>query len=86
MNPSQIRALRERLKLSPDEFAGKIGFTGKNRRISVWRWESGHRKPSKQAIILMRELASRSMATVRESLASERRPVSPCASLPRFRV
>ena len=44
------------LKLSPDEFAPRLGFKGKDRRITVWRWEHGKRKPSEQTIILMRRL------------------------------
>jgi DNA-binding transcriptional regulator YiaG len=59
MTPSQIRALRKRLGLAPDGFASALGFTGKSVRITVWRWETGKRKPSAQTITLMKQLANK---------------------------
>lgn len=56
MTPAQIRALRRKLKLSQEDFASTLSFTGKDRRITVWRWENGKRKPSKQTVILMKAL------------------------------
>jgi DNA-binding transcriptional regulator YiaG len=53
MTPRQIRALRRKLSLTPEEFAAALGFTGEDRRITVWRWEMGRRKPSAQTIALM---------------------------------
>ena len=52
---SQIRTLN-RLGLSPDELAAAFGFTGDHARITVWRWETGKRKPSVQTIALMKLL------------------------------
>jgi DNA-binding transcriptional regulator YiaG len=56
MTPAQIRALRKTLKLSPEDFAARLGFTGKGRRITVWRWETGRRRPSQQTVLLMKNL------------------------------
>jgi len=56
MTPSQIRTLRKKLKLSPEDFAARLGFAGKSARITVWRWEMGKRKPSAQTILLMKKL------------------------------
>jgi DNA-binding transcriptional regulator YiaG len=58
VTPSQIRGLRGKLKLSPDEFAEELRFTGEDTRITVWRWESGKRTPSDQTLILMQQLAA----------------------------
>lgn len=55
MTPTQIRTLRRKLKLSPEEFAFRLGFTGKDRRITVWRWENRKRRPSPQTILLMHQ-------------------------------
>lgn len=59
MTPSQIRALRRGLRLSPEDFAAALGFTGDHARITVWRWETGKRKPSAQAIALMKQMIGR---------------------------
>ncbi|MGA2882568.1 MAG: helix-turn-helix domain-containing protein [Bryobacteraceae bacterium] len=59
MTPPQIRALRKRLRLSAEDFATALGFTGDHARITVWRWETGRRKPSAQTIALMKQLAAR---------------------------
>jgi DNA-binding transcriptional regulator YiaG len=56
MTPSQIRALRKRRRLSPDDFASALGFNGPHARITVWRWEAGKRKPSAQTVALMKLL------------------------------
>jgi DNA-binding transcriptional regulator YiaG len=56
VTPSQIRSLRKRLRLSAEGFAAALGFTGEERRITVWRWETGRRKPSAQTIALMKLL------------------------------
>jgi DNA-binding transcriptional regulator YiaG len=58
MTPGQISALRHRLGLSADKFADKRGFLGKNRGLTVYRWESGKRVPSPQTVLLMKQLAS----------------------------
>ena len=59
MTPSTIRALRQKLKLSPEEFAAALGFTGDDRRITVWRWETGKQKPSAQTVTLIKQLSQR---------------------------
>jgi len=59
VTPSRIRALRRKLKLSSDEFAARLGFTGSNIRITVWRWECGKRIPSAQTIALMKHLSGK---------------------------
>ena len=51
-----ICSLRKKLKLSRDDFASQLGFTGSHRRITVWRWENGKRVPSKQTVLLMKAL------------------------------
>lgn len=56
MTSSKIRDMRRKLKLSPEDFAAELGFTGEDRRITVWRWENGKRKPSAQTIALMKLL------------------------------
>jgi DNA-binding transcriptional regulator YiaG len=61
MTPRQIRILRLQLKLSPEGFAATLGFSGKNARITVWRWETGRRKPSAQTVALMKLLAKYSI-------------------------
>jgi DNA-binding transcriptional regulator YiaG len=57
MKAGHIRALRKRLRLSPEDFAAALGFPGCHARITVWRWETGKRKPSAQTIALMKLLA-----------------------------
>ena len=59
MTPKQISDLRHVLKLSADKFAEKLGFTGKNRALTVYRWENGQREPSPQTILLMKQFAKR---------------------------
>lgn len=58
MTPNQIKALRKRLQLSANEFAEKLGFTGKNKALTVYRWENGERKPSNQTVLLIKQLAN----------------------------
>jgi DNA-binding transcriptional regulator YiaG len=43
--------------LSPEDFASALGFSGDDARITVWRWETGRRKPSAQTVVLMKQLA-----------------------------
>jgi transcriptional regulator with XRE-family HTH domain len=56
MTPAAIRKMRKSLGLSPEELASRLGFVGKNRRITVWRWETGNRVPSAQTITLIKHL------------------------------
>jgi DNA-binding transcriptional regulator YiaG len=56
MTPAQIRSIRKKLKLSPEDFASRLGFTGEDRRITVWRWENGRWQPSQQTIMLIRTM------------------------------
>jgi DNA-binding transcriptional regulator YiaG len=56
MTPSAIRTARKRLGLSYDEFADALCLKGKNRSITIWRWERGDRKPSEQNLALIKQL------------------------------
>jgi DNA-binding transcriptional regulator YiaG len=57
MSPSQIRALRLRLKLTTDEFADLLGFTSINRASIVTRWETGKRHPGTMARKVLKQIA-----------------------------
>jgi DNA-binding transcriptional regulator YiaG len=52
MDDVQIRALRNRLGLTQEEFAHRLGVTFS----TVNRWENGHAKPSKLALRALRSL------------------------------
>ncbi len=54
--PAAIRTLRRALDLSAKDFAIKLGFTGKHRGVTIWRWENGQRTPSVQTVMLMQRL------------------------------
>jgi DNA-binding transcriptional regulator YiaG len=56
MTTAQIKSARKRLGLSCYEFPAALGFIGKNRHITCWRWENGDRMPSAQTIILIKQL------------------------------
>lgn len=45
MNGTEIKELRKRLKLTQQEFADKIGVD----RVTVARWETNNKRPSKLA-------------------------------------
>jgi DNA-binding transcriptional regulator YiaG len=70
MTPSQVRSLRKKLKLSPEEFGSRLGFKGTNGRITVWRWEAGKRRPSDQTVMLMMQLMRGGDATPIKSTLS----------------
>jgi DNA-binding transcriptional regulator YiaG len=53
----QIRALRKRLKLSRKDLAAARGIAGEHCRVTIWRWETGRRKPSAHTLILLDALA-----------------------------
>ena len=61
MTPLQIKSLRKRLKLSANEFAEELGFAGKNKALTVYRWENGDREPSNQTVMLIKQLAKRKL-------------------------
>jgi len=44
--------------MSCTEFAAAIGFSGKQKHITVWRWEAGNRVPSAQTVTLIKQLLS----------------------------
>jgi len=56
MTSSQIRVLRKKLKLSRTDVGLELGFAEKIARITIWRWETGKRRPSQQTILLMRQV------------------------------
>lgn len=47
MNPSEIKDIRKRLGLTADQFAERLGLTGKHRARTVFKWERGVYTPSK---------------------------------------
>lgn len=55
MTPADVRALRERLGLTPAQFARLLGV----HPSTVSRWESGRRYPTGGAIPAMRRLQRR---------------------------
>jgi DNA-binding transcriptional regulator YiaG len=59
MTPSQIRRIRKSLGMSVREFAAALGYSPRNGHVSVYRLENGDRRPSEQAIMLMKQLAAR---------------------------
>jgi len=69
MTPSAIRAFRKKLKLSPRDFGVELGCAEKSARITVWRWETGKRKPGPQTILLMRQIGTSTIPVVRGSLS-----------------
>ena len=52
MKPEEIKAVREKLNLTQEQFAAKIGATV----TSVNRWENGKAEPSPLAIKAIKEL------------------------------
>jgi DNA-binding transcriptional regulator YiaG len=56
MTASEIRNARRRLRMSEADFGSAAGLKGKNRHISVYRWEVGSRTPSAQTIVLIKQL------------------------------
>jgi DNA-binding transcriptional regulator YiaG len=57
LTPHQIHSLRTRLKLTADLFAESLGLIGKYRALTVYKWESGSKKPGPQTVLLMKSLA-----------------------------
>ncbi len=53
MNPDEVRRIREKLGLSPVEFADLLGLSGYG---SIMNIENGVRRPNKLAIRLLRFL------------------------------
>ena len=53
--PESIRALRQQLQLSQEEFAAQLGVSYR----SVNRWENGHATPSRMALKLIQDLSCR---------------------------
>lgn len=62
MKPQEIRTLRKSLGLSVKQFAAALGFTGKHASVTVYRWETGARKPSIQTVKLMELLTKKKVA------------------------
>jgi DNA-binding transcriptional regulator YiaG len=61
MTPAQIRSARKRLGMSCRDFATALGFKGKSRHITAYRWElqessASFRRPSAQTITLIKQL------------------------------
>jgi DNA-binding transcriptional regulator YiaG len=45
--------------MSVREFAAELGYSPRNGHVSVYRLENGDRKPSQQALMLMKQLQGR---------------------------
>jgi DNA-binding transcriptional regulator YiaG len=80
MTPSQIRALRRKLKLSREKFGAGLGFADKSAPITVWRWETGRRKPSAQTLMVMSRLLEATPVVVANL------PLRACALWPECRL
>ena len=52
MTAKEIRALRKRWKLTPFQFAARVGVT----EVTVRRWEAGTHYPSQLALKALKEL------------------------------
>ena len=52
-----IKALRNSLELSPEDFAEKVGVTTR----TIFRWESGKHKPKSKIIIKKLERLNKSV-------------------------
>ncbi len=55
MNKMEIKSVRERLGMSPDQFAIAIGLSS----VTIRTWETGQRKPGKLALKRLSELQRR---------------------------
>ena len=55
--PTQIRKLRKRLRLTLDQMADELGYTGAYRWTSAWRLEAGQRKPSGPVMKMLERMA-----------------------------
>jgi putative transcriptional regulator len=62
-----VRAIREKLKLSQPEFAARFGFTA----ASVRQWEQGRRRPHGPARVLLTIIAKEPNAVRRALEAVE---------------
>ena len=61
MTSEEVRAVRQRLKLTQAAFAERVGVE----RVTVARWESGLSPVNRTAAILIRLLAQRARPTRR---------------------
>jgi DNA-binding transcriptional regulator YiaG len=57
MKPGQILKLRLALGLSRDELASQMGYEGIQRALTVYRWETGRRKPSAPVMKMLEHMA-----------------------------
>lgn len=53
MKPTEIRAIRDRMRLTQADLADRLGTT----QACISRWESGCRSPRGPAVVLLRSLA-----------------------------
>ena len=53
MKPTEIRAIREGMRLTQADLADRLGTT----QTCISRWESGRRSPRGPAVVLLRRLA-----------------------------
>jgi transcriptional regulator with XRE-family HTH domain len=55
MSPGALRAARKRMRMSQDQFAAALGFMGRTRFQTIWRYESG-RSPIPKAVEITTKL------------------------------
>lgn len=60
-SPEDVRAIRQRLGLSQEQFAARYGFSVE----TIRNYEQGHRKPQGPARVLLRVIASEPDAVTR---------------------
>jgi putative transcriptional regulator len=61
MSPDDVKAIRQRLSLSQDQFATRFGFSVE----TIRNYEQGHRRPTGPARVLLRVIASEPDAVTR---------------------
>lgn len=66
MTPERIRELRERLGLTPTEFAAKVGVSAS----TICNWESGSRHPRYDAMLVLNRLAEETATNGRRKKAT----------------
>ena len=54
--------------MSVREFAAELSYSPRNRHVSVYRLENGDRRPSQQAIMLMKQLRKEKTRTSTDKL------------------
>ena len=53
---ARIKSLRNSLRMTQQEFGAALGLAGKNRKVTVFRYEDGQRQPSEQTCFMLERL------------------------------